>query len=601
MPFIPYDHSAISQGSGVVVPDGTMCRVAGGEPAWTLVSVDPAVGDVDGGDVLVITGTGFYGAPDVRIGGTSCTSVVILNTTTITCVSPAKAAGTYDLSVTIGFTTHTLTGGYVAWDPTAAANLRAWYRADSVALSGSSVVSMTDKTGNGYVIEHDDGHPPNQPGYLAFDFDHNGQPGVRYRSDNQQSLIARTAADWKFLHDFTGCTIFMRVQSLNTTGDTHAFLDNIAGTSANAGIGWYYNAGTQILTISVTNGLGGVIATASVPLSSYESATIVARYYAGGAFDIYKNGALVTSGTESGTISSADPAYPIGVGGYGSHAAGAQGDTKVPELGFYTRPISNAERALLESYLSARYDVVEYGTDTAPSEGTALTGTVEMLCTGNSITQGDTGATAPFKGGFRRRISTLFDGYTNFTLTAVGPSNFGGFGGIGDAHNGQSGWTIRGNTPGTPTFGHAEGSTPDHAGEIDDVLPTYTPDIHVIMLGTNNIAGTSEADRANNDNGIDWYSFVADCHARHPSRFVLCAITKNNVNGQITSATVAFNKAIRAAINKLRLAGITIQFVDTYAAIDVADLADSLHPNDSGYTKLGDVIAPAIRRAAGYT
>ena len=49
---------------------------------------------------MTITGTNLTGATAVSFGGTAATSVVVVNATTITCNSPAHAAGMVDVTVT---------------------------------------------------------------------------------------------------------------------------------------------------------------------------------------------------------------------------------------------------------------------------------------------------------------------------------------------------------------------------------------------------------------------------------------------------------------------------------------------------------------------
>lgn len=60
-------------------------------PAITTVS--PAGGLAAGGTNVTISGSGFTGATGVTFGGTAATSVVVVNSTTITCTAPAHAAG----------------------------------------------------------------------------------------------------------------------------------------------------------------------------------------------------------------------------------------------------------------------------------------------------------------------------------------------------------------------------------------------------------------------------------------------------------------------------------------------------------------------------
>lgn len=63
--------------------------------APTVSSVSPSTGGAAGGTSITITGTNFHGggATLVRLSGTPCTSVAVVNPTTITCTTPAHSAG----------------------------------------------------------------------------------------------------------------------------------------------------------------------------------------------------------------------------------------------------------------------------------------------------------------------------------------------------------------------------------------------------------------------------------------------------------------------------------------------------------------------------
>jgi hypothetical protein len=52
-----------------------------------------------GGTFMTITGSGFKYGSTVRVGGVECTNVVVRDSTTITCTSPPKSVGTYNIEV----------------------------------------------------------------------------------------------------------------------------------------------------------------------------------------------------------------------------------------------------------------------------------------------------------------------------------------------------------------------------------------------------------------------------------------------------------------------------------------------------------------------
>jgi hypothetical protein len=67
--------------------------------APTITSISPANGFSVGGNLVTITGTGFISGAIVTIGYNSCTTVTVVSSTSITCISPAHAAGTGPVTV----------------------------------------------------------------------------------------------------------------------------------------------------------------------------------------------------------------------------------------------------------------------------------------------------------------------------------------------------------------------------------------------------------------------------------------------------------------------------------------------------------------------
>jgi hypothetical protein len=76
-------------------------------------SLDVTTGPVAGGTVVTVTGTGFANGAGVTFGGSAATGVTFVNSTTITCTTPAHAAGAVNVVVTNPDTqTGTLTNGF---------------------------------------------------------------------------------------------------------------------------------------------------------------------------------------------------------------------------------------------------------------------------------------------------------------------------------------------------------------------------------------------------------------------------------------------------------------------------------------------------------
>ncbi|MGN6574477.1 MAG: IPT/TIG domain-containing protein [Nocardioides sp.] len=78
-----------------------------------VVSISPATGPAAGGTAVRITGHHFTTDSTVTVGGTAATSIVLHDEQTLTCVTPAGAAGAVDVVVgNDSGTTATVTGGF---------------------------------------------------------------------------------------------------------------------------------------------------------------------------------------------------------------------------------------------------------------------------------------------------------------------------------------------------------------------------------------------------------------------------------------------------------------------------------------------------------
>ena len=82
------------------------------DAAATLTSVSPSSGPAAGGTGVTLTGTALTGATGVSFGGTAATSVNVINSTTVTAVSPAHAIGATDVAITTASGTATLTNAF---------------------------------------------------------------------------------------------------------------------------------------------------------------------------------------------------------------------------------------------------------------------------------------------------------------------------------------------------------------------------------------------------------------------------------------------------------------------------------------------------------
>ncbi|HQO21308.1 MAG TPA: IPT/TIG domain-containing protein, partial [Acidobacteriota bacterium] len=70
-------------------------------PAPAIDAVVPSSGPAEGGTSISIYGSGFSIGAEVKIGGVNATSsLVVVNSTKITCKTPAGSSGTKEVRVT---------------------------------------------------------------------------------------------------------------------------------------------------------------------------------------------------------------------------------------------------------------------------------------------------------------------------------------------------------------------------------------------------------------------------------------------------------------------------------------------------------------------
>ena len=99
--------NTVSFGIAPTLPAG----LTNGDPI-VITSIIPSSGSYSGGTSIQLIGTNFDGATSVTINGTPCTSVNVIDTNTITCVTPANVGGTYNVIVTTPNGSYTKNNGF---------------------------------------------------------------------------------------------------------------------------------------------------------------------------------------------------------------------------------------------------------------------------------------------------------------------------------------------------------------------------------------------------------------------------------------------------------------------------------------------------------
>ncbi len=105
----------------------------------TITSISPNNGLITGGTSVTIAGTGFISGATLTIGGVACSSVVVVSTTSITCVTPANTQGVYSMIVTNADTqSGTLSNGF-SYNPFTITNIAPAFGPQA----GSTTITIT--------------------------------------------------------------------------------------------------------------------------------------------------------------------------------------------------------------------------------------------------------------------------------------------------------------------------------------------------------------------------------------------------------------------------------------------------------------------------
>ncbi|MFV2104616.1 cellulose binding domain-containing protein [Micromonospora sp. LOL_024] len=202
-----------------------------------------------------------------------------------------------------------------------------------------------------------------------------------------------------------------------------------------------------------------------------------------------------------------------------------------------------------------------------PTDAAANAG-VRVMPLGDSITDGYN-----VPGGYRIDLwQKLVAG--GYQVDLVG-SKSNGPSSLGDRdHEGHSGWTIA-----------------QIDANVVNWLRTTTPRTVMLHIGTNDMVGNSSGAASRLSALIDRITATA------PSAdvFVATIVPRSGADSQVR----AFNAAIPGIVQSKINAGARVHLVDMYSALTLADLADGVHPNTRGYSKMATVWYDALRAVPG--
>jgi lysophospholipase L1-like esterase len=213
---------------------------------------------------------------------------------------------------------------------------------------------------------------------------------------------------------------------------------------------------------------------------------------------------------------------------------------------------------------TADHWAVGVGTMRAAAEPPEL----RILPLGDSITYGANSTTGAYRG-------PLWDDLKNQTNTTVSYVGSQHYGSIPDNDNeGHPGWKID-----------------DLANITDSVLDTYQPNVVLLHIGTNDM--NENVDPAGAPGRLG--GLIDKIFAKEPDVALLVSTLVPSTARDTEDRIFDFNNAIPAVVAQRLDAGKKVWLVDSWKALGNSDLADFLHPNDTGYRKMGDVFYQGIQ------
>ncbi len=170
----------------------------------------------------------------------------------------------------------------------------------------------------------------------------------------------------------------------------------------------------------------------------------------------------------------------------------------------------------------------------------------------------------------------------------------------GQQHDeGHSGYIIDGSAADAPRTGLYE-----NVASWMGPTGANQPDMILLMIGTNdmNVGGGYKVDEA--PGRLDaLISRIADkTTGLQPNAKLMVASVVASKDATTEANVRAFNAKVPELVAQHRSAGENVFFVDMYNALDATnDLADSLHPNQAGYDKMGEAWYKAMDASSGPT
>jgi hypothetical protein len=253
---------------------------------------------------------------------------------------------------------HWPTSAASAWSPSDLADLFAWYKADAITglTNNDPVSTWSDSSGNGYDVT---ASGSDRPTYKTNTL--NSMPVVEFNATHW--LAASTAADWKFLHDSTGSSVFVVFRYTRT--DRMGLVWTAPYSSGTVGYTFGSDFSSKVNHV-ITRGVGGSFVAISVPGTPAINLVINADHVLGCVCDPsnataadrsslrLNGGAEAKVNTYTNAPSTANPYAPLTLGRVGN--SGMDGlEGYIAEVVVCNAILSNSDREKVEGYLAHKW------------------------------------------------------------------------------------------------------------------------------------------------------------------------------------------------------------------------------------------------------
>ena len=200
---------------------------------------------------------------------------------------------------------------------------------------------------------------------------------------------------------------------------------------------------------------------------------------------------------------------------------------------------------------------------------------VRILPLGDSITLGCCSGSGA-QGGYRNKLYTSLTN-AGYTVDFLGTQTD----------------TLNPGLPDTDHQGHSSFTINDIRAGLSNWLAAYAaPDVVLLHIGTNDFTDglSSVVDVQNRLRNL-----VEELHVLRPHARVIVSslLPRSDIPGA-SDAVNSYNSSLPQFVAGLAAAGHPVHYLDMHSTFLLEDLNDGLHPNPVGYTKMADLLFPAV-------